>query len=122
MRRLGVALATAWLLGWTLACGGEGATEDIAAAPLTDPWKEMDLPIGEGRVASADLTHITVAYPDTPPGDLGRQYADALVRAGWTERFTSSKDTIFAATYIQGGETVSIAVGRAVGLTTVTLS
>jgi len=109
-------------IGTSLACGGMGDIS-LPSAELTDPWKSMDLPIGDGTVIFSDKSTVTVQYKGNKVDEMGKKYTKAIASKGWKKQNESkSGDTIAVVFQHKKKGNCSLAVTSAMGNTMVAAS
>jgi hypothetical protein len=94
----------------------------IPAQPLVEPWLGLGLPIGDGVVAFADSTVVSVIYDHGSIDRLFDDYDSDLVAEGWAQTFVSRDAAFVAATYARDAKTLTVAVTEASGMWVVALT
>lgn len=103
----------------------DGSSDDVAddsvelpETSLTDPWKSMNLPVGDGTVVVSDSSVLLVGYQDdSTVKSLTNDYRSAIAADGWTQTEDYSTSEFTAILYEKDKQQIGFAAGVEEGIT-----
>lgn len=119
--RASCALVVGWLA--LSACAGTDPKDAYInqSAELTDPWRQMALPLDGGDVLISDERSCSVTYLEGEVADLAWSFAERLTHGGWSERERRHRNGQIALRFTQGDLELGVQVMKVLGVVTVTL-
>lgn len=91
------------------------------SAELTDPWRQMDLPLAGGEVLTSDPETCTFTFLQGEVADLAWTFAHRLERDGWAERERRHGTGRIAIRFVRDDRELAVSVRKVLGVVTVTL-